>query len=59
MSIYVFYWIKRIDSKNLLNILPVVFVATLTALLFQVGMFAQIGPLSCFISHHVSTAKIT
>lgn len=23
----------------------------------QVGMFAQIGPLSCFISHHVSAAK--
>lgn len=21
---------------------------------FQVGMFAEIGPLSCFISHHVS-----
>jgi len=20
---------------------------------FQVGMFAEIGPLSCFISHHV------
>lgn len=25
---------------------------------FQVGIFADIGPLSCFISHHVSVSRI-
>lgn len=26
---------------------------------FQVGMFAEIGPLSCFISHHVSLSSFS